>query len=258
MIENINFNLHSHTARCGHAGGTDEEYVQAAIARGLKVMGFSDHAMLPVIHEPGMRGEPEELEDYIASVKALKKRYASQIDVKLGMECEYHPHFASYYRDLLDKKGFDYLIMGEHSYYENGTMHWFYAEGTKATKHYTDLLIEGMESGLFLYVAHPDLMVLYSKKDEAYVSCCKRIITRAKELGIPLEINMGRSRNPYRHSQIPEYSDPIFWDLFRQIGGTCLLGIDAHMPDDYLKSPYGYFEEFIRQYKLQPLLTSPI
>ncbi len=37
------FNLHTHTARCRHAVGTDEAYVQAAIKAGFKVLGFSDH-----------------------------------------------------------------------------------------------------------------------------------------------------------------------------------------------------------------------
>ena len=37
-----NFNYHSHTKRCEHAIGEDEEYVKAAIANGFQVMGFSD------------------------------------------------------------------------------------------------------------------------------------------------------------------------------------------------------------------------
>ena len=39
-----NFNYHGHTKRCGHAVGEDEEYVQAAIAAGYSIIGFSDHA----------------------------------------------------------------------------------------------------------------------------------------------------------------------------------------------------------------------
>ena len=40
-------NYHTHTARCGHAEGTDEEYVLAAIERGFDEMGFSDHVPWP-------------------------------------------------------------------------------------------------------------------------------------------------------------------------------------------------------------------
>ena len=36
-------NFHTHTTRCGHASGTDEDYVRAALAQGFGVLGFSDH-----------------------------------------------------------------------------------------------------------------------------------------------------------------------------------------------------------------------
>ncbi len=35
-------NYHTHTKRCGHAKGTDEEYVIAAIEGGFDELGFSD------------------------------------------------------------------------------------------------------------------------------------------------------------------------------------------------------------------------
>ena len=40
-------NYHTHTARCHHASGTEEEYIQAAIESGLRVLGFSDHTPYP-------------------------------------------------------------------------------------------------------------------------------------------------------------------------------------------------------------------
>ena len=36
-------NYHTHTKRCMHACGKDEEYVLAAIANGYEELGFSDH-----------------------------------------------------------------------------------------------------------------------------------------------------------------------------------------------------------------------
>ena len=36
-------NYHTHTTRCYHASGKDEEYVKAAIKAGIKELGFSDH-----------------------------------------------------------------------------------------------------------------------------------------------------------------------------------------------------------------------
>ena len=37
-------NYHTHTARCMHAVGTDEEFILAAIEAGYTVIGFSDHS----------------------------------------------------------------------------------------------------------------------------------------------------------------------------------------------------------------------
>lgn len=37
-------NYHTHTTRCGHAEGTEEEYILTALRCGFKVLGFSDHA----------------------------------------------------------------------------------------------------------------------------------------------------------------------------------------------------------------------
>ena len=40
-------NYHTHTWRCQHARGTEEEYVKAAIKQGFGVLGFSDHTPWP-------------------------------------------------------------------------------------------------------------------------------------------------------------------------------------------------------------------
>ena len=36
-------NYHTHTARCMHAIGSEEEYILAAISAGYTELGFSDH-----------------------------------------------------------------------------------------------------------------------------------------------------------------------------------------------------------------------
>ena len=39
-------NYHTHTFRCHHALGTDEDYVTSAIANGIQILGFSDHGCM--------------------------------------------------------------------------------------------------------------------------------------------------------------------------------------------------------------------
>ena len=79
------FNYHTHTYRCGHAGGDDEQYVRAAIAAGYQILGFSDHAPYPGVVHRGDRMNMEELDGYITSINHLKEKYADQIEIKLGL-----------------------------------------------------------------------------------------------------------------------------------------------------------------------------
>ena len=65
-MEKLKYCYHTHTSRCGHANGEDEEYVVNAIKAGIKRLGFSDHVILPKGYEqPGIRGSYYLLEDYL-------------------------------------------------------------------------------------------------------------------------------------------------------------------------------------------------
>ena len=71
-------NYHTHTWRCRHATGTEEEYIQRAFDRGLTVFVFSDHTpyIFPGDYYCRMRMYPDELADYAATVHGLKEKYA--------------------------------------------------------------------------------------------------------------------------------------------------------------------------------------
>ena len=67
-------NFHTHTSRCHHAVGEDREYVEAAIARGIKTLGFSDHSpyLFDGDYYSHFRMRPEEFEGYIKSLLSLR------------------------------------------------------------------------------------------------------------------------------------------------------------------------------------------
>jgi histidinol-phosphatase (PHP family) len=106
-------NYHTHTFRCGHARGSDEQYVKAAIDAGFKILGFSDHAPYPGIHIPSDRMDMDQLDDYYNSLMMLRDRYKDHIDIKIGFEIEYFPFLEDHYRFLLERA--DYLIVGQHN-----------------------------------------------------------------------------------------------------------------------------------------------
>ncbi len=67
----IKTNWHTHTKRCGHAIGEDEDYVIAAIEGGFKTLGFSDHAAYKTPY-PTERMNIEQVDEYLSSIRSLK------------------------------------------------------------------------------------------------------------------------------------------------------------------------------------------
>ena len=72
-------NLHAHTVRCNHASGTEREYIENAVKAGFTRYGFADHA--PYVFRDGyysnFRMKPEQQEDYVNTLLALKEEYRS-------------------------------------------------------------------------------------------------------------------------------------------------------------------------------------
>lgn len=85
----IDYCLHTHTKRCGHAQGENEEYVKAAIDNKITLLGFSDHVLLPNFHQKKVRGDYKLIKEYIKSINYLKNKYHKKINILLGFECEY-------------------------------------------------------------------------------------------------------------------------------------------------------------------------
>ena len=107
---------HTHTKRCGHARGEDEEYVLAAIDAGVEILGFSDHAPMiyPEGYVSGFKMRPEEIEEYFSSLLSLKEKYREKIDINIGFETEYYPDLWETELDFWKKYPLDYLILGQH------------------------------------------------------------------------------------------------------------------------------------------------
>lgn len=234
----IRRNYHTHTFRCGHAIGNDEEYVIEALALGLNTLGFSDHVMLPNIRQPNVRGDFEVTEGYFNSIRNLKNKYEGRINILLGFEAEAFPQYFNYYRELKNSKIVDYFILGNHCSIENGMIHAFFSKFTekKDIIEYTDSLIKGLETGLFSIIAHPDyFMESYYKWDKTAKKCSKRIIKAAKEYDVPLEFNFACiRRGKTKKGKEIRYGYPYlpFWKMVKKMKAKVIIGLDAHAPSD--------------------------
>ena len=59
---------HTHTELCGHATGTIEEYIESAVAKGIREIGFSDHAPMPEEIREGITMSAAEVESYLDGI----------------------------------------------------------------------------------------------------------------------------------------------------------------------------------------------
>ena len=255
----IDYCYHSHTTRCGHATGTEEEYVLSAIEHGFKVIGFTDHVFFPWFSQPGMRGDFCEIDDYIKTIRDLREKYKDKIEIYLGFECEYSPLAKEYYEWLLKETKIEYLILGQHLFFEDlSHVRWLGGHAPdEGIQRYTDTVIEAMETGLFTYFAHPDLFVRFFENFTPFVkSCCRRMCEKAKELDIPLEINLGgiRGMRPQKEGRLM-YPCEEFFSIVSEIGNKVIIGVDAHAPEDYDPnvSDFAYAEHLINKFKLNAI-----
>ena len=223
-------NYHTHTRRCGHAEGDDRAYVERAVAAGLKVLGFSDHTPYDfrgAAYHIHVRMEPEELADYVSSLERLRQEYAGRIELHIGLEAEYYPKLFPALLDRLRDYPVEYLLLGQH-FLGNETDEPYCGRETDSVRdldRYVGQCIEGMQTGAFCYLAHPDL-IHFTGSEAEYLRQMRRLCRAAKDCGLPLELNLHGLREG-RH-----YPDERFWRIAGEEGNPVLLGCDAHRPDE--------------------------
>jgi histidinol-phosphatase (PHP family) len=154
-------NYHTHTTYCRHARNTVEEMIEMAIKNGYRTIGFSEHAPLKV--HRNFRLNLHSWSDYIQEVNALKKKYKGKIKVLCGLETEYHKSAFDYYQTLRKTKGIDYMILGNHNEGDPHLAKEWNAQRVNL-KQYGIQLVDGIKSGLFSAVAHPDYIFRYYPK----------------------------------------------------------------------------------------------
>lgn len=220
-------NYHTHTARCRHADGEDRAYIEQAICAGMQVLGFADHN--PWIFDGDYvsrsRMRPSDLDGYFSSLLDLKQEYARDITIYIGFETEYLPEHMEQLDALLQGYPVEYMLLGEHfmDIEPYGTYTGIPCNDEAEFRRYIDLCIEGMETGRFAGLAHPDLFH-FTGDASVYYAEYRRLCEYLKSRDIPIEINqLGLADK--RH-----YTSPAFLKIAKEVGNTAIIGVDAHTP----------------------------
>ena len=110
---------HIHTRLCHHASGEMEEYVQAAVERGLKKLVFLEHLEVGINYFEATWLTEDDFKIYFQEGKRLQEKYHDSIAIGLGVEVGYNPKRVKDIISFLDQYKWDRIGVSYH-YFEIG------------------------------------------------------------------------------------------------------------------------------------------
>lgn len=238
------FNYHTHTNRCGHAGiASDKEYVEYAKQVGITQLGFTDHVPVSELEyqDSEQRMHISDVDEYITSIRQLQQENPN-MKIMCGFEAEFDPMKEQFLGELRDKV--DYMILGQH-FVPYGMSKLPQKNNPEYPIQYAEMLCRAMESGIFDIVAHPDIFMQFrdsldtEEKKNLFMQNAKiasqAICDKAKELGIPIELNFGGiNKGTIMQDGQLAYPHSEFWQIAAETGVPVLYGVDAHTPEQFI------------------------
>ena len=232
-------NYHTHTTYCD-GKNTPEEMICAAIAAGCPALGFSGHAHTAFDESYCMSGEKTSA--YRRELEALRKKYAGQIRILIGVEQDFYSDAPT--------DGYDFVI---------GSVHYVKKSGAyipvdesaeillRAAAQYYDGDLLGLAEDYYRTVAqvrtvtrcdivgHFDLITkfnedgaLLDENSPRYRHAALSALSTLLDQGAVLEINTGAISRGYRSAPYPA---PFLLDEIARRGGKMLLSSDCHSRD---------------------------
>ncbi len=228
------YDSHVHTPLCKHAVGAPEEYLEAARARGLAGIVFTDHGPMPRWYDPDSRMEAGALPFYFATLERLREQNPD-FYVGIGLEADYHPGTERYVKRVLASYPFDYVIGSVHFIGAWGFDHPDYVEEfawrelREIYRDYFKLVAEAAETGLFHAIGHLDLPKKFGHVPaEGYLDLAEDALKAIAAAGLALDVNTAGWRKPVGEL----YPSPALLVRARELGIPVVLGSDAHAPDE--------------------------
>ncbi len=226
--------LHTHHDRCGHADGTLSDVAAWAEARGISVLGVSDHAPRFADERdhprPSIQMARSQWDGYLEEASALREELAGRLDLRVGVEADWIPGTEDTYRAALARSELDFVLGSVH---EVGDWHVYqphtFADADPDAFHrgYWRELAAAAGSGLFDVIAHLDairVMVPAPGVDLSHER--EEALDAIADAGLAVEINGSGVR---RDGHVFPAA-PLLEGLVRR-GVPLSFGSDAHRKD---------------------------
>lgn len=228
---------HTHHERCGHAVGKLEDYVQAAVKRGLWEIGLSDH--MPVIHLtpeqllPEVAMTMEELPEYVEEALRLKEQYKGTIRIRVGLEADWVQGYEERIKALLATYPFDYVIgsihfLGDWDITDSRQMAgWDVRDHAEVCLEYFKQIQLSAKSGLFDTLGHIDAVKRFGHIPASlYEHLLEESVAAIRDAGVCVEVNTSGLR--YKCEE--QFPSRRLLEMMHSHNVPLTLGSDAHQP----------------------------
>ena len=225
----MRIDIHNHTTRCNHAEGTIDEYLQRAIALGIDVYGFSEHA--PMDFDPHYRLAFEEMEAYRHDVLEAQEKYKDKIDILFGYEVDYLP---GHIDDRVLGADVDYFIGSVHFIdkwsFDNPEFlsGWKDRDVDEIWIAYFEAIEAMAKYGRFDIVGHLDLIKVFKYLPKHDIRLLAKDALKAiKKANMVLELNAAGLRKPIGEI----YPSKLLLEEAFELEIPITFGSDAHTPE---------------------------
>lgn len=253
MESRISFSdCHIHTGYSTDAVGSVEEYVQFALARGLRKICFTTHVDLPKPRRAidwfwrynGRFYVPNQelIKHYIDDVNDVRRKYENDIEILVGFEFSYEPNAENEIREFIKTYKPEFSIGSIHSVdsLEITSSEQFMvvprvmvAESFLAR--YYSIVVSLAQSELFDVIGHIDGYVKYLSSVWGYETLARKSVpyvewamSKVAETGVGLEVNTAGWRKGFPDPYI--FVSTIKSAKKQGVPIVC-CGSDAHKPD---------------------------
>ena len=133
------------------------------------------------------------------------------------------------------EQGIGYYILGQHyaDSEEDNPYIGFECQTDEGVLRYAQSAVAAMRTGLFCYIAHPDLFMRHRTDDQFNRACeeaADMLCQCAKEQHMPIEYNL-LGLNSQMEGHTRGYPSAPFWEYARKWHNDVILGVDAHDPE---------------------------
>jgi histidinol-phosphatase (PHP family) len=231
---------HVHTRFCNHATGDMEEYVLAAIQKGLRSLTFLEHLEGGLTYTPRIWLTSELFQEYFVQGEQLQEQYREQITIRLGAEVGYNPGAVDELLALLAAFPFTHCGLSCHFYFDGKEHLNMLSRRTDHIKKMADLgtelildayfvnLIQGCQDIPCDKLCHLDAALRHNAPvlTAHHHSLIEELFVVMQAKGIALEVNTSGYElrpHPYPSFELIEKA--------QQFGIPVIIGSDAHHPE---------------------------